>query len=112
MTEPSAPGSGARDSDPVRQRAIRYKVFEPVTLVCSGEEIRAHLLNISTSGALLNVPAPSMISRRFVLRSSAMEVAMYVVWKEGQRVGAVFTAPQKHADIVALFGAARKAPNR
>ncbi len=46
--------SATRPPSKSAQRAVRYKVFEPAELSIGADRTRAHMLNVSESGALVH----------------------------------------------------------
>jgi hypothetical protein len=79
--------------------AARHKLFEPVLLRHGGASVRAHMLDLSTSGALLHAehpPAPGMHVR---VEGERLFVGALVVWTRAKRFGLRFDLPIADAII-------------
>lgn len=86
-----------------RTRAARHKVFEPVLLTVAGVEVRAHLLNISTTGALVHVVPPVARGDRLSLRLGTSRLAAQVARADGPRAGVAFDRPLDAALVASLL---------
>ena len=75
------------------RRATRLKLFEPVLLRVQGEEVRAHLLDLSMTGALAHCDSPPRIGERVLIEANALGVAGRVMWVRAKRFGVHFDLP-------------------
>ncbi|ETI64475.1 pilus assembly protein PilZ [Sphingobium sp. C100] len=88
-----------RDSDslgaqsPVPRRAVRHKLFEPVMLRLDGAVVRAHLLDLSATGALAHCDRPLFTGDRVMIEAEALGIVGHVVWTRGKRFGIHFETP-------------------
>ncbi len=83
----------------------RRKIFQPVDLHAAGRALRAHLLDLSASGALVHsttAPAPGT-PLRLTLDGSVRTAR--VVWREGVRFGIAFALPLGEAEVARVLGA-------
>jgi len=82
----------------------RRKVFQPVEIQSGGDVLRAHLLNLSASGALVHshsAPAPGA-PLRLTLDGSVRTAR--VVWRDGVRFGIAFALPLGEAEVERVLG--------
>ena len=89
------------DDDPRALRAKpRLKTFHPVELRDEAGPSRAHLLDLSATGALVHreePPAPGAVVRIGI--AGAPRPAK-VVWQDGKRFGVAFTASLRDDEVV------------
>ena len=86
-------------------RAPRLKVFQPITVDYGSGAARAHLLNVSHTGALLHcVCAPDKGATVCVSLGGANCQAR-VVWRDGKRFGAEFVRQLTVAQIEDVLAA-------
>jgi hypothetical protein len=75
------------------RRATRLKLFEPVLLRVQGSPVRAHLLDLSMTGALAHSDSPPQVGDHVVIEASALSVAGRVMWVRAKRFGIHFDLP-------------------
>ena len=75
------------------RRATRLKLFEPVLLRVQGLPVRAHLLDLSMTGALAHSDNPPQVGDHVVIEASALSVAGRVMWVRAKRFGIHFDFP-------------------
>lgn len=68
----------------------RHKLFEPVEIIVDGQSSRAHLLNISATGALVHSATPPATGASVKLKLPGAERLALVVWGEASRFGVSF----------------------
>jgi hypothetical protein len=86
-----------------RRAAPRIKIFQPVELALRDTRLRAHLLNISTSGALIYARTRVARGERVSLRCSFDLGAARVIWSDGTRIGALFEQPLSQRQLDTLI---------
>lgn len=72
------------------ERAPRHKIFEPVAIFVSDQGIRGHLLNISTTGALVHSEMAPEPGTAVTLVADGDQHKACVIWGEGRRFGIAF----------------------
>ncbi|HVF94092.1 MAG TPA: PilZ domain-containing protein [Sphingomonas sp.] len=92
-------------SDPCR--AQRHKIFQPIQMSCAGEAFRAHLLDLSSTGALAHAEAPPPVGARIALAADLSLGTARVKWASGKRFGIAFTIPLTRAQIDGAIAARR-----
>ncbi len=94
-----------QDKDGARKRAApRIKIFLAGELRCgAGAPRRAHLLNISTGGALVYAEAVPEVGELVRLACGVPLGPGRVQWRKGQRFGVAFTQPIAPALIDTLI---------
>ncbi|MET0369751.1 MAG: PilZ domain-containing protein [Sphingobium sp.] len=70
--------------------AARHKSFEPIILRLTAGRVRAHMLDISTSGALVHADMPPLAGARVTIESEMFVAAARVVWVRAKRFGIQF----------------------
>ena len=85
-----------------RRAAPRTKIFQPVELSVRDTRLRAHLLNVSTSGTLIYARTSAAVGERIHLRCDFELGAARVVWSDGVRIGVAFEQPlsQRQVDLL------------
>lgn len=73
-----------------RRQAPRLKLFQPAEMRSRGDESRVHLLNLSTSGALVYGEKVPALGEEVQLRCSLPLGPGRVAWVEGRRFGVAF----------------------
>jgi hypothetical protein len=73
--------------------AARHKLFEPVLLRHGGLSVRAHMLDLSTSGALLHAEKPPLSGGRVTVEGERLFIGAIVVWTRAKRFGLRFDLP-------------------
>lgn len=86
-------------------RAPRLKVFQPITVDCGSGATRAHLLNVSHSGAMVHCAcAPDKGAAVWIGLGGARNQAR-VVWRDGKKFGAEFARQLTAAQIDEVLAA-------
>lgn len=75
------------------QRAARRKLFEPVQLRCGRVSVRAHLLDLSVTGALAHSDRPPAPGDHVLIEGASLGVAGRVMWVRDKRFGVHFDLP-------------------
>jgi hypothetical protein len=94
------------DSMSEHRRAVRERRLAAGRIKFGpGGEVRCMIRNLSSSGALLEIGAPTDIPDKFVLvvLSNLKKRNCEVVWRHGNRFGVAFTGPED-------FGSSMKDP--
>lgn len=86
-----------------RRHAPRHKMFEPIALNQSGVEKRAHVLDLSTSGALVHCEAPPIEGSYVIIHALGLEASARVRWAKGKRFGIEFSQPLTPAVMETLI---------
>ncbi len=86
-----------------RRHAPRHKMFEPVALTLSGVEVRAHFLDLSSSGALVHCEAPPQAGSYVIVHAFDLETGGRVKWARGKRFGIQFSQPLTQAMMDVLI---------
>lgn len=94
------------DSAVQRRHAARRKMFEPVTLGFGGGEARAHLLDLSCSGALAHCEMPPLAGHYILVKAPGLEASGRVMWVKDKRFGIQFSRPLTQAAMDALIAGA------
>lgn len=77
----------------------RLKVFQPIEMHAGMVPLRAHLLDLSASGALVHsatAPAPGTPVR---LTIGGLMRSARVVWRDGVRFGIAFIVPLREIEV-------------
>ncbi len=83
----------------------RHKLFEPATIALSGATRRAHLLNLSMTGALVHCGDPPQIGQWITIDCGALRVDAEMLWIDKEkRFGVRFREPVPQDIIDALIG--------
>lgn len=83
----------------------RRKLFQPAELDTAAGRVRAHLLDLSETGALVNAAAPPAADSFATLICGALQRSARVTWVKGTRFGIRFVLPLTAAqvdDVLAL----------
>ncbi len=80
-------------------RAQRYKLFKPIELSCAGQAIRAHLLDLSSTGALAHAETPPPVGARVRVSAGFPLGTAKVIWANGKRFGIAFNLRLDAAQI-------------
>ena len=87
-----------------RDRASPHlKIFEPILFIADEVEARAHLLNISTTGALVHSTQPPESGSAIQLVMNGSRYQARVVWSDGARFGITFGSHLSAAVIEAIL---------
>lgn len=73
--------------------AARHKLFEPVVLRKGGVAARAHMLDLSVSGARLHAERPPVAGARILIEADGLAVTAHVIWVRAKRFGVHFDTP-------------------
>ncbi len=77
----------------------RFKLFQPATMVIANELVRVHLLDLSTSGALIHAPVPPAMAAIVRLECAGRMRMARVVWVAGNRFGIAFALPLQEDQV-------------
>jgi len=96
------------DSDDVRalRGQPRLKVFLPIEIYAGTTPLRAHLLDLSASGALVHcqdAPSPGTPVRLMV---GGLVRTARVVWQDGVRFGIAFALPLREVEVERMLAPA------
>ena len=97
--------TSATDVQHARAQA-RLKLFQPTTMRGPAGEARAHLLDLSSTGALVHAAAPPMVAARVQIGCGGEMRAGRVVWVRGNRFGVTFAVPLTPAQVAAAVAQA------
>jgi hypothetical protein len=89
--------------DSIRPVAARHKLFEPVRMQIDGLPVRAHLLDLSMTGALAHAEAPPLSGARVSVEGLGLTLQAQVVWVRAKRFGLHFDIALPQAMIDALM---------
>lgn len=84
----------------------RLKVFQPIEIFAGTTPLRAHLLDLSASGALVHslaAPAPGTPVR---LTIGGLVRTARVVWQDGVRFGIAFAVPLREIEVERMLAPA------
>ena len=84
----------------------RLKVFQPIEMHAGTVPLRAHLLDLSASGALVHsatAPAPGTPVR---LTIGGLMRSARVVWQDGVRFGIAFVVPLREVEVERMLAPA------
>jgi hypothetical protein len=77
----------------------RLKVFQPIELHVGAMPLRAHLLDLSASGALVHSVAAPAANTALRLTLGGLVRTARVVWRDGVRFGIAFTVPLCESEV-------------
>jgi hypothetical protein len=86
----------------VDRKARRLKTFQTASLHVAGGVRRVHLLNLSTSGALVHSDDPPIAGTPCRLDAAIDLGAARVMWVAGQRFGVMFDRPISERNLSLL----------
>lgn len=81
--------------------AARVKLFQPTTLHGAGAPRRAHLLDLSISGALVHALEPPAVGGFVRIEVAGEARIARVAWSRGKRFGIRFAMPLTASQVVA-----------
>jgi hypothetical protein len=84
--------------------APRHKIFEPTRLHLAEGEVRAHLINVSLSGALVHAQSAPRRGESVRIEIAGTTVAGQVRWADGPRFGLAFAQPLNPLLLGRLLG--------
>jgi hypothetical protein len=82
----------------------RLKLFEPTEMSGPNGSIRAHILDLSATGALVHAVRPPSVGDHVQLRIAGASRYSRVMWVEDRKFGVAFRLPLAAADIDAVLG--------
>ena len=83
--------------------APRIKIFMPTDLEVGGRSMRAHLLDLSVTGALAYAPIPPQEGASVQLACGVALRRATVMWVAGPRFGLAFALPLTPAQVDAVL---------
>jgi hypothetical protein len=96
--------NGERDAGD-RRAAARLKIFQPAEMERNATRDRVHLLNLSTTGALIYGEEAPAVGTKVKLFCGFPLGEARVAWAGGRCFGVAFAKPLPKAHIDALLGA-------
>lgn len=93
------PSTGAPDDQCLREYA-RLKVFQPTEIRVGGVRVRAHVLNISATGALVHYAAPLAVGTFIQIDCGGAVKSARVIRCDDQRCGVQFIVPLTQAQLL------------
>jgi hypothetical protein len=85
----------------------RLKLFEPTSMAGPAGTVRAHLLDLSATGALVHAAEPPTAGGTVRLYVGGAARAATVMWVEGRRFGVRFRLALSDAEVAAALAAER-----
>ncbi|WP_181814824.1 PilZ domain-containing protein [Sphingomonas aracearum] len=80
--------------EPRPRREKRRKVFQPARIGSGSEWLRAHLLDISSAGALVYCEEAQAAPARLLVEAAECDLGhATIVWRRGNRLGIRFERP-------------------
>ncbi|WP_370655241.1 PilZ domain-containing protein [Sphingomonas aurea] len=73
-----------------QRKTRRVKVFVPTELILNGIPARAHLLDLSASGARIHTHSAAKVGEHAVLRLNDEAHEARIIWSRGDRLGLKF----------------------
>lgn len=70
--------------------AVRHKLFEPVCLRSKSGPVRAHILDLSISGALVHADRPPTVGAQVTVECDTFVALARVMWVRAKRFGIQF----------------------
>jgi hypothetical protein len=92
-----------RSGDPGARIASRYKTFMPCALEQEGGVLRAHVLNLSATGAMIATPQAIGLKQPISLQFQSGTYKAVVVWARDDRAGLRFSLPLPHSTLQKLI---------
>jgi hypothetical protein len=83
--------SGGKEGD--GRSAARFKVFQPATIGADGVRRRGHILNVSTTGAMVHAAVEVVVGSLIRICVVGLERTGTVTWKSTTKLGVRFTRP-------------------
>ena len=81
----------------------RYKTFLPCALEQEGDTLRAHILNLSATGAMIATPQTIRAKQSISLQFQSVSYKAVVVWARDDRAGLRFNLPLSHSTLQKLI---------
>ncbi|MES2043743.1 MAG: PilZ domain-containing protein [Pseudomonadota bacterium] len=96
------------DMDDVRslRGQPRLKVFLPIEIYAGTTPLRAHLLDLSASGALVHSIAAPATGTPVRLMVAGLVRTARVVWQDGVRFGIAFVVPLRDVEVERMLAPA------
>lgn len=91
----------------IEARARRMKVFHPAELRWNGRATRAHLLNLSATGAMLTTCDPPAEGTHLTLCDGRLRAFARVVWRKGRQCGIAFVEALDEIELQGVIEAQR-----
>lgn len=85
----------------VRRTEPRLKVFQPATMHVASGEVRVHLLDVSTKGAMVHGFTEVVPGNLLALACCGWTRAANVAWMTNKRFGVRFVQPLSAGDLSA-----------
>ncbi|MCP1468889.1 hypothetical protein J3E64_000560 [Sphingobium sp. OAS761] len=85
------------------RRATRHKLFEPVTLRMHGFSVRAHLLDLSETGALGHSDQPPYDGDHVIIEGGILCATGHIVWVRGKKFGVRFDTPLAPQKVLGIL---------
>lgn len=98
-TSPDPAAIRATDLPQPQRVAKRVKVFRPIALQMSGGIHKAHVLDLSATGARLHADCPHRAWSSVTLHCEDLDVSGRVVWTKGLVFGVKFLRTLSEAEI-------------
>lgn len=73
--------------------AARHKLFEPLAVRHAGARVRAHMLDLSTTGALLHADHPPRVGAVILIDCPGLTASAHIIWVRAKRFGIRFDMP-------------------
>lgn len=87
-------------NDPSRLRGKpRFKMFQPIRVMCNGAQLRAHLLDLSATGALIHSTALLEPGAAIVVELGSWSRAARVEWRRDDKAGIRFVQGMADAEV-------------
>ena len=81
------------------RRAPRFKAFQPASIEWGGAKRRAHILDLSATGARLHCADPLPVGSSLALVCREFTLCARIIWAKDQRFGVEFNFPLPDADV-------------
>lgn len=96
-------GDQLPDSARERRLSARRKMFEPVNLILGPVKMRAHLLDMSCSGALAHCETPPAAGSYVAVSALGLQTSGRVKWVTGKRFGIQFSQLMSPRDVETIL---------
>ena len=84
------------------RRSERIKVFKPADLLVDGVKSRSHILNVSSTGAMIHTPTSVLVGSMIRICAVGLDRHGVIVWKNGPKFGLRFNRSMALPQILAL----------
>jgi hypothetical protein len=92
-----------RPGDAGPRVASRFKTFLPCAVEQGGAVVRAHVLNLSATGAMIAIPTAISSRQSISLQFQSVSYKAVVVWARDDRAGLRFSLPLPHSTLQKLI---------